>query len=67
MPSVLDPIVAEITALTTVVDGAVALLAALKAAVDSAPTLSAAQAIVNDAFAQREKLANAIVANTPTE
>ena len=65
--SILQPIIDEITELTTVVASTELLLVRLKTAVDAAPTLEEARAVVQLAFDQRTKLSAAVVANTPAE
>lgn len=62
--SVLDPIIAQVEALTAVDASVLALIDSLVAAVKAAPTLADAQAVADQISAEKDKLAAAVTANT---
>ena len=63
---VLDDVVAKVTELSTVEDSVIALLADIKAKLDAAGTDQAKlSALSAELDAQKQKLSDAVVANTP--
>lgn len=69
MAATLDDVVAKVAALSTVEDSVVSLLTSIKAQLDAAIAsgdMTKVQAVADALDAQKQKLADAVTANTPT-
>ena len=60
-----DLLVSEVAGLTTVVESAIALINGFLAQIKNAATLAEVQAVVAEIETEKQKLADAVAANTP--